>query len=77
MWEVIGYETQENDAGEITAYTVHLTKPYIEGKGAGKRGKRIWYRTTEHAYKPAVGDTVLVETEVRGKFEALVDISAV
>lgn len=73
MWEVIGFETQEDDAGQVTAYTVHLTKEYRAG-GTGKRSKRIWYRKSEHTYEPVVGQTVMVETEVRGKFEALVDI---
>lgn len=77
MWEVIGFETQLNDAGEITAYTIHAVKAYPEGKGHGKRGKRVWYRTSEIGYVPDVGDTVLIETEVRGKYEVVVDISAV
>ena len=28
-------------------------------------------------YVPDVGDTVLIETEVRGKYEVVVDISAI
>lgn len=73
MWEVLGFEKQEDDAGEVMAYTVHLAKDYRTG-GEGKRTKRVWYRTSEQGYKPVVGQTVMVETEVRGKYEALVDI---
>ena len=77
MWEVIGFEAQENDEGQITAYTVYLAKPFKEGQGHGKRCKRYWYRTNEQSYVPDVGDTVMVETEVRGKYEVLLDIAAV
>ena len=74
MWEIIGFEQQENDAGEVTAFTVHAVKAYKEGQGYGKRAKRIWYRVSEHDYRPVVGDKVFVETEVRGKWEVVTDI---
>lgn len=74
MWEIIGYEQQENEAGEVTAFTVHAVKDYKEGKGFGKRAKRIWYRASEQGYRPQVGDRVFIETEVRGKWEVVTDI---
>ena len=74
MWEIIGFETQENDAGEVTAYTVHAVKAYREGQGQGKRGKRIWYRASEQGYRPVVGEKVVIEVEVRGKYEVVTDI---
>lgn len=77
MWEVIGFEEQLNDAGEVTAYSVHAVKAFPDGKGHGKRCRRVWYRTSEVGYKPFVGDNVIIETEVRGKFEAVIDIFAV
>lgn len=74
MWEIIGYETQKNVEGLITAYTVHAVKAYREGQGHGKRGKRIWYRASEQGYRPVVGDMVVIETEMRGKWEVVSDI---
>lgn len=74
MWEIIGFETQENEVGEVTAYTVHAAKAYREGKGHGRYGKRVWYRASEIDYVPVVGERVIIETEVRGKYEVVIDV---
>lgn len=74
MWEVIGYELQENDAGEVISVTMFAIKPYKEGQGTGKRARRVWYRANEIPYVPQVGDRVMIETETRGKYEIVTDI---
>lgn len=74
MWEVIGFEETLNDEGVCTAITLYAVKPFRQGQGEGKRAKRIWYRTSEQTYRPIVGDHVVIETEVRGKYEVVSDI---
>ena len=74
MWEVIGFESQRDDEGNVTAYTMYATKSFKGEKGAGKKARRVWYRTEEIDYKPVVGDVVVIETETRGKYEVVTDI---
>ena len=74
MWEVIGFELQENDAGKVTSVTLFAVKAYKEGQGVGKRARRVWYRTSEIDYMPVVGDSVMIETETRGKYEIVTDV---
>ena len=74
MWEVIGYELQENDAGEVISVTTFAVKAYKEGQGTGKRARRVWYRANEISYLPMVGDRVMIETETRGKYEIVTDV---
>lgn len=74
MWEVIGYELQENDAGEVVSVTMFAIKAYKEGQGTGKRARRVWYRANEIPYMPMVGDLVMIETETRGKYEIVTDV---
>lgn len=74
MWEVVGFEKSENDAGEITSYNVHLQKPFKGERGEGTHCHSQWYRTSEHVYVPQIGDKVILEFEARGKYVALVDI---
>lgn len=74
MWEVIGYELQENDAGEVVSVTMFAIKAYKEGQGTGKRARRVWYRANEISYLPVVGDRVMIETETRGKYEIVTDV---
>lgn len=74
MWEVIGYETNVDDKGVITGVTLYLAKDFRPGRGEGKTCRRIWYRANEIAYRPCVGDKIFVDTEVRGKYEFVVDI---
>lgn len=74
MWEVIGFELQENDAGEVVSVTLFAIKPYKEGQGVGKRARRVWYRASEISYMPVVGDQVMIETETRGKYEIVTDV---
>ena len=74
MWEIIGYETKLNDEGKIESVNLYCTKAFRDGQGEGKRCRRVWYRASDILYRPAVGDQVFIETEVRGKFEFVVDI---
>lgn len=76
MWEVIGFESQRNDAGEVVAYTVYATKPFKGDPGAGSKARRIWYRTSEISYQPVLGDRIYIDTETRGKYEIVTDIYA-
>lgn len=75
MWEVIGFESQKNDAGEKIAYTVYAVKPFRGDPGTGQKVRRIWYRTSEIAYQPVLGDRIYIDTETRGKYEIIVDIT--
>ena len=77
MWEVIGFETQVNDEGKVMSYTLYAVKDFSEGKGSGKRCRRVWYRSSEISYVPLLGDRVLIESELRGKYEAVIDIYTV
>ena len=74
MWEVIGFELQQNDAGEVTSVTLFAIKPYKEGQGVGQRARRVWYRANEINYIPQVGEKVMIETETRGKYEIVTDV---
>ena len=74
MWEVIGYETQENDAGEVVSITLYAVKPYKADQGEGKKARRVWYRAAEIGYRPMLGDSIMIETEIRGKYEIVTDI---
>lgn len=74
MWEVIGYEFQENDAGEVISITLYAVKPYKQGQGEGQKARRVWYRAAEIGYKPQLGDRIMIETETRGKYEIVTDI---
>lgn len=74
MWEVIGFELQENDAGEVMSVTMFAIKPYKEGQGQGKRARRVWYRYNAIPYMPQLGERVMIETETRGKYEIVTDI---
>lgn len=74
MWEVIGFEFQENDAGEVVSVTLYAVKPYKQGQGVGQKARRVWYRAAEIGYKPQLGDRIMIETETRGKFEIVTDI---
>lgn len=83
MWEVIGYEKsyiQPKDNGApYWACELWVAKPYKSGENtesAGKRCKRVWYRMSEIPYEPVLGQTVLIETSVRGKYEFVDDIQA-
>ena len=81
MWEVIGYErsvVQREGQASYTAVNLHVKKPVLPGTdAAGCRCKTYWYREHEVVYAPCVGDTVIIETELRGKFEVVRDIQKV
>lgn len=81
MWEVIGFEisdiTPKDGGAAYRACELWLAKDYKPGEKTacqGKRCKRVWYRMSEITYQPVLGETVLVETEVRGKYEFVADI---
>lgn len=74
MWEVVGYEKATKNDGSIS-YTVYATKPFKAADGCeGKKARRVWYRAQDISYVPVVGDVVIIETEMHGKFESVVDI---
>ncbi|MBQ8239832.1 MAG: hypothetical protein IJZ38_03180 [Bacteroides sp.] len=81
MWEVIGFEksfVQRDQQSGYEAITLHVKKPVQPGSNAaGCRCKSYWYRAHEISYVPQVGDTVIVETEVRGKYEIIRDIQKI
>lgn len=64
MWEVIGYEVSSNQNGEVTGYTLYVTKPFKGSDGHGCKAKRFWYRPNID-YKPTVGEKVFIDVEVR------------
>lgn len=64
MWEVIGFEVSSNQQGEITGYTLYVTKPFKGTEGHGSKAKRFWYRPNIE-YKPTVGEKVFIDVEVR------------
>lgn len=75
MWEVIGYETNVDENGTPYAYTVYAVKNMKSSDTvAGQKCRRIWYRSVEIQYVPMIGDSVIIDTETRGKFEVVTDI---
>lgn len=79
MWDVIGYETNIDENGTPYAYTVYAVKTMKQkpGEVEGQKARRIWYRSAEIQYVPQVGDSVIIDTETRGKFEVVTDIERV
>lgn len=74
MWEVVGFEEQFNNEGQLTGITLFCTKPYRQGQGTGCKARRVWYRPSEILYRPELGDKVCIDTETRGKYEIVMDI---
>lgn len=74
MWEVVGYECQVNDEGDVISVTLYAVKPYKPDQGTGKKARRVWYRAAEIGYMPVLGDQIMIETETRGKYEIVTDI---
>lgn len=80
MWEVIGFTkslVQREGQQDYTAYDLYVKKPMKQDDSQGCKCRRFWFRAHEINYTPGVGDIVIIETEVRGKFEVLVDIQKV
>ena len=81
MWEVIGYEksfVQRDAQAGYEAFNLYVKKPVKPSPGAeGCKCRSFWFRAHEINYIPQVGDTVIVETEVRGKYEIILDIQKV
>ena len=80
MWEVIGFSqsvVQREGSQAYTAYDLYVKKPMKQQDGEGCKCRRFWFRAHEINYTPTVGDIIIVETELRGKFEALIDIQKV
>ena len=76
MWEVIGYDIQTNEAGEQTGITLYCSKDLPDGQGAGKRTCREWYRPGNVAYRPVLGDRIVICKEDFGKFSVITEIIA-
>lgn len=74
MWEIIGFDTQVNEAGGVTAYTIYCTKENTGDNRCGLKCKREWYRTENVSYVPQIGDKVIIEKEDYGKFSVITEI---
>lgn len=74
MWEVIGYDIQTNETGEMTGVTLYCSKDLPAGSGAGKKVCREWYRPGNVAYRPALGDQIVICKEDFGKFSVITEI---
>ena len=80
MWEVIGYTksiVQREGQQPYTAYDLYVKKPMKQLDSEGCKCRRFWYRAHEINYTPEVGNIIIVEIEVRGKYEILTDIQKV
>ena len=74
MWEVIGYGYAKNDAGEVTGITLYCCKPLTGENAEGKKVCREWYRPSNVAYRPALGDQIVICKEDFGKFSVITEI---
>ena len=74
MWEVIGFEIQTNEAGEQTGISLYCSKDFPADGGAGKKCCREWYRPSNVAYRPALGDQIVICKEDFGKFSVITEI---
>lgn len=74
MWEVIGFERMVKSDGSVS-YDLYAMKAFKPGENvSGKKARRFWYRADEVDYLPVVGQEVIIETEMRGKYEIVTDI---
>ena len=74
MWEIIGYEEQVRDDGSAS-YTIYSAKDMKTDNGCyGRKVRRDWYKVDQVHYVPKIGDLVIIETELRGKYQVVVDI---
>lgn len=74
MWEVLGFEKQLSPDGVVTGVSLHCSKPIKADQGSGQKVKTFWYRPSQVAYEPSVGDRVIVDIEVRGQYQIVTDI---
>lgn len=74
MWEVVGYSVNKNEEGVELSFTLYLKKPLKESEGFGDKVRGAWYRPSSVAYRPVIGDRILLEEEQRGKYLVITDI---
>ena len=74
MWEVVGFEFQKNDTGDVTGITLYCSKPLNSENGTGCKVTREWYRPGNVSYRPAIGDQVVICKEDYGKFSVITEI---
>lgn len=74
MWEIVGFEIARNEAGEMTGITLYCDKPLTGENGEGYKTCREWYRPGNVAYRPQLGDKVVICKEDFGKFSVITDI---
>lgn len=74
MWEVIGYDLQCNDIGEVTAVTLYCSKPLTGIHAAGVKVCREWYRAANVDYRPNLGDQIVICKEDFGKYSVITEI---
>ena len=74
MWEVIGYDLQRNDVGDVTGVTLYCSKPLTGDNAEGKKVCREWYRPGNVAYRPCIGDQIVICKEDFGKFSVITEI---
>lgn len=80
MWEIIGYTrqlVQKENQQPYNAFEIYVSKPMNTPDSEGRKARRFWYRSTDVNYVPVVGDIVLIDVEVRGKYEIICDIQKV
>lgn len=74
MWEIVGFEIAKNEAGEMTGITLYCSKPLTGENGEGNKTCREWYRPGNVAYRPKLGDKVVICKEDYGKFSVITEI---
>lgn len=80
MWEIIGFTRsviQKEGQAPYNAFDIYVSKPLNTLDSEGRKCRRYWYRANEINYTPVVGDVVLIDCEIRGKYEIIVDIQKV
>lgn len=74
MWEIVGFEIARNETGEMTGITLYCSKPLTGDNGTGCKTCREWYRPGNVAYRPEIGDQVVICKEDFGKFSVITEI---
>lgn len=74
MWEIVGFEIAKNEAGEMTGIALYCSKPLNSETGEGSKTCREWYRPGNVAYRPQLGDHVVICKEDFGKFSVITEI---
>ena len=75
MWEIVGYEKNVNEAGNVTGCTLYCQQHFKDAdKGHGVRTCKEYYRPANIDYQPAIGDQVIFVKEQFGQYLVVTDI---